>query len=251
MAEEPPVTSPPPGEAPKASRPSYWPIAAAVVLVVCILALTFIISRLIDVGETAVSTPGKVATQIKESFRPKVTINTVISSMIDRLRNEPKLVVLTAQINVEVTKESEKNVLWGYVDMGTSRVKLRALGNKVQYYVPLEGLGAENFEYDDARRRLIVTVPAPVFDEDVVDVQSDPSRIEVETQVGWGRLDKYSGEFLRDQARRDLRPAVVREGKNELLRDKARSNAKTSLEELLAPLTGAMQENVEVEVRFK
>lgn len=250
----PPVESKPTPPQPVAGKPrSFWPLAFAIVALAIIGAGTFIVLRVIGIGEKvgqeAVSTPGKLAAALADAFKPTVKVNTVISSTLQSLKHDPKLVVLTASVNVEITKESEKT-LWGLVDMGKTKARIKAYGNRVQYVVPMEGLSQTNFFYDDIHRRIVVTVPPPRFDEDIVEVQSNPAMMEIETDVGWGRLDKFSGEILRDSARRDLRPAVVREGKSELLMEKARSNARKTVQKMLQPMAEALNQNVEIWVLF-
>ncbi len=252
MADEQPVKADPtPGVKAGERTTSPWPLAVMAVLIVSIIAGTYVIVTVLKLGQKVVEAPAKMVAGIQDAFRPRVTVNTVISTTLDRLKNESKLVVLTARVNVEITKESEKSVLWGKVDLGSTRVRLKAVGNKIQYYVPLEKIEREAFKYDDFHKRITVTVPAPKFDEQMVDVQSDPSMMEVQSQVGWGRLDSYSGGFLRDQARRDLRPAVVQEGKNEMYQEKARTNARVALKKLLEPLAGSLKDGIELEVEFK
>lgn len=228
-------------------------MAFAAVALAVIVAATLIILRLVGVGEkmgqSAANVPGKLVSTIADAFKPKVSYSTVINSTLQSLKHDPKLVVMTASVNVEITKESDKT-LWGMVDMGKSKARIKAYGNKVQYVVPMDSLSVTNFFYDDIHKRIVVTVPPPRFDEEIVEVQSNPAMMEIETEVGWGRLDKFSGELLRDAARRDLRPAVVREGKNELLMEKARSNARKTVQKMLQPMAESLNQQVEIWVLF-
>ena len=100
-------------------------------------------------------------------------------------------------------------------------------------------------------KRLTLRIPAPRLDEDLVEVQSDPGKIEFRTEVGWARFDSRSGQFLRDQAQKELRPAIVREGNSSLYIDKAKMNARESLKKLLEPMASKLKEDVELEVEFK
>lgn len=190
-----------------------------------------------------------ISSGLAQAFQPKVNVNTVIYTTLSNMVNQSKLVVLSTQINVDLTKSNEK-VIWG-MPLGTTTVTVRALDNRVQYYVPLTNISKDDFRYDDVHKRLTLRVPAPRIDEDLVEVQSDPSKIEFRTDVGWARLNSRSGQFLRDQAQRELRPAIVREGNNSLYLDKAKANARESLKKLLEPLGTKLKEDVEVEVEFK
>jgi hypothetical protein len=239
--------------APAAKTRSLWPLAFVLVALAIIGSGTFIVLRVIGigekVGESAVTAPNKLMATLADAFKPKVTVNTVINSTLQSLKHDPKLVVLTASVNVEITKESEKT-LWGLVDMGKTKARIKAYGNKVQYVVPMQGLSEKDFVYDDVHKRIVVTIPPPQFDDEIVEVQSNPAMMEIETDVGWGRLDKFSGELLRDTARRDLRPAVVREGKSDLLLEKARMNARSAVQKILQPMAESLNEHVEIWVLF-
>src|SRR5947207_4211903 len=213
-----------------------WAIAFAVVAVTAIAAVAFMFR---ECSPAHISR--NISSGLAQAFQPKVNVNTVIYTTLSNMVNQSKLVVLSTQINVDLTKSNEK-VIWG-VPLGTTTVTIRALDNRVQYYVPLTNISKGDFRYDDVHKRLTLRVPAPRIDEELVDVQSDPSKIEFRTDVGWARLNSRSGQFLRDQAQRELRPAIVREGNNSLYLDKARSNARESFKKLLEPLGTKLKED--------
>jgi hypothetical protein len=236
---------------------SRWPVAA--VLIVLIVALVgvpaYFVHRALQTAGKLANTPGKLLDQaadaLRGAFGPQVQVTTVLHSSVAGLHTRPKLVVLTAEIAAEITKTSETKTFWGYVNFGTTQVRLRAAGNRVQYVIPLGAVTARDFRYDPARQVLIVTVPAPRLDEEMIAVQTDPKQIEVTTQNGWAKLDRYSGAPLREEARRELRAAVLAEGAHELLRDKARSSAGPTVKGLLAPLAESLREGVRLEVEFR
>ena len=162
---------------------------------------------------------------LRGAFKRNVSISTVLTGSIRELRRTAKLVVCTATVDAEVMKSSSKTAtIWGKTfDLGTTEVRLVARENKLQFYVPLarldEGEARACFSYDHNSQTLIAALPAPRVDEEVVEVQSDPAKIEYWTKVGWARLDRRSGKFLREEARKDLRPAVINQGKQEILTD--------------------------------
>ena len=67
-------------------------------------------------------------------------------------------------------------------------------------------------------------------------MQSDPSKIEIQTTVGWLRSDKRSGELARSEAKKALREAVVAEAKSKIYLDLARKNAQEKVVAVLNPL---------------
>jgi hypothetical protein len=221
-----------------------WAIAFAMVGITAIAAITFMFRECSPAHLAQIASSG-----LAQAFQPRVNVNTVIYTTLSNMVSQSKLVVLNTHINVDLTKSNEK-VIWG-VPLGTTTVKVRALDNIVQYYVPLTNISKADFKYDDVHKRLTLRVPAPRLDEDLVEVQSDPGKIEFRTDVGWARLDSRSGQFLREQAQKELRPAIVREGNSSIYIDKAKTNAKESLKKLLEPMATRLKEDVELELEFK
>jgi hypothetical protein len=188
-------------------RGSAWPIAIAVISIAVVALAGFIFKSCID-------QPARLAESVARAAQSQVIINTVIQTSLERLRDESKLVVHTAEIAVMITKFSEKKVLYGKIDLGTTTVRLRASGNKAQLVIPLKDLSEGDFQFNEAENKLTITLPSPRVDETLVEVQTDPAFYEIETNLGWARLDGFSGDFLREQARRELRPAVLIEAGN-------------------------------------
>jgi hypothetical protein len=221
-----------------------WPTAFALVSITTIASVTFLVRECSPAHVARNVTAG-----IAQAFQPKVNASTIINTTLSRMANQSKLVVLSTFLNVDISKSNEKEI-WG-VSLGVTKVNLRALENRVQYYIPLTNITKADFKYDDVHKRLTVRVPSPVLDEDLVEVQSDPSKIEFRTDVGWARLDTRSGQFLREQAQRELRPAILREANNSLYLDKAKTNARENLKKMLEPVAAQLKDDVELEVEFK
>ena len=231
-------------ENPPPTRGSSWPIAIAVIAIALVALAGFVFKSCIDQSN-------RTAENIAKAAQTQVTINTIIQTSLERLQEEAKLVVYTADVAAMVTKYSEKKAFYGKIDLGTTTVRLRASGNKAQIVVPLNELGEGDFEYDQATKRLLVTLPPPKVDEKVVEVQTDPTYFEVETDVGWARLDGFSGEFLREQARRDLRPAVILEASQPRILKLAEESAREKVSALLEAVIQPIQPETIVEVEFK
>jgi hypothetical protein len=170
-----------------------------------------------------------------KSLAPSYTNSTVVQTSVNRLRQEAKLVVLSADVTVEVTRTSSK-ILFDRLDFGDTVTTVRTKGNRAQYFVDLNGIKESDFRLSTDGRNLVVTVPQPRVDESIVEVQSDPSQMEVQTKVGWLRTDKRSGELTRDEAKKALREAVVAEAKSQIYVDLARKNAQDKVAGLLNPL---------------
>lgn len=233
--------------------PRYGAAFKWAAILVLLLALTcgmisFVIIQAIDAARDLAATPQKVVNNLAKAFEPHVSITTVMRSAIGEIRHTPKLVVMTADVDAEVFKAKATD--WGYVYWGTTTVTLRARDNRIQYVIPTENMTDENFVYVPATKELQVIVPPPRVDPDVVDVQSDPRKIDVKTELGWAHFDKWSGQPLRQEARQDLRQAVLGAGRHQLLLTQARINARQHVEKLLAPMAEHLAPGVKLRVLF-
>jgi len=246
-------------ERPVPDRRSAWPWAVAIALVALILVGGYVAREALRTPERTVNTAadrlegmaGRVFDKLRAGLRPNVTLRTTINSQFAKIDATPKLVVLTDTLNVEVARSSEKRVLWGLLNLGTTEVRLTAPGNKVQFYVPLRDLTAQDFTYQRAAKRVIVRVPAPMLDRDIVEVQSDPSKIEVQTKVGWARLSAFSGKALEAKAREALRQEVLMSADIPAMHDMARMQAEKTLAAFFRELAGSLQEGVGLEFEFR
>lgn len=219
-----------------------WPLA----VVICGVTLILVLGKVLY---------GCTPAGIVSAFKPEVRISchTAISTSIDKMKRTGKLVVLQSELSAEVTKESSKvvEVLGHPLDLGTTTVQLRCSGNKIQYFVPLERITSDTFSYNAASKRLVVTVPAPILDTGIVEIQSDPTKIEIQTRVGWGRLDSKSGQALRKLAQMELRSAIIAEGRSSVHLDAAKQEAQHQLQKILAPLASQLCDDVQLVVAFR
>lgn len=219
-----------------------WPVA----FVICGVALILVLGYLLYS-----CTPAGIVAAFKPEFQ--LSCHTAISTSIDKMHRTGKLVVLQSEVSVEVTEESSKvvTILGHSLDLGTTTVQLRCGGNKIQYFVPLEHITSGTFKYDKTSQHLVVTVPAPILDTDIVEIQSNPTRMEIQTRVGWGRLDAYSGEALRQLAKKKLRSAVIAEGRSPVHLDAAKQEAQHQLQQMLTPLANQLADGVQLVVEFR
>jgi hypothetical protein len=238
---------------------SSSPWAAASVFITMLVLAFLAFWMIFKTPERIVAQTGKVVSDaavtvakgIGSAFQVTVNANTIIGSTIENVRSKAKFVVMTANVEVDLEKSNQKKVLWDYLDLGTMTTRVRALDNQVQYYIDLSQFDRENITFDPQANRVIVEVPEPKLDEEFVDVQSDPAKIQVETAAGWARFDSQSGKHLEEQARRELRKEVIRAGGHVLLREKARQTAIERLSELLGDLRHALNDGIDLEIRFK
>ena len=176
----------------------------------------------------------------------KVTIDSIIYSTIGELKKESKIVVMTGEVNLSVKRSHTK--FFSRLNLGTTAVEVLVPKNKVQYVIPTNAISEESFRWNDETGEVSIEIPTPVIDEEIVEIQSDPSLIKVRKEIGWGRLESRSGEFLERQIRQDLRSLVIEEGKgNKLMLEQAKKNAQEVIRELFE--TFMRKENLEVRVQ--
>lgn len=201
-----------------------------------------------EAGTTARHGIDTAARGVQALFAGTRTKTTVIRSVLGRIRGQSKLVVLTREVEARIVKTDSKT-LWG-IDLGTTTVEVRAPG-KVQYVVPLEELTESDFVFRPAARQVTVALPRPRLDPSMVEVESDPAKVEVHREIGWARLNSYSGQYLEDEARGELRLAALQAGADESIRELARRRACEEMRRLLQPLAKALQEDVALVLRFE
>ncbi len=204
----------------KSPASKYW--AFAVVCIVIILTAGFFLYQF-SIG---------FHNTVNKIFRPNVYNVEITLNTIGKLQQESKIVVLTAELTVDVERSSTKRFMWDYYDLGTTTVRMKVPGNKVQYYIPADSLDENSITWDHERQELVLNLPDPILDEDIVEVQSDPRLIQVQKDIGWARLDAYSGKAMEDQIKSELREKVIEAGKHELLLEKAKRNAEKVIKEL-------------------
>jgi hypothetical protein len=176
----------------------------------------------------------------------KVTIDSIIYSTIGELKKESKIVVMTGEVNLSVKRSHTK--FFSRLNLGTTAVEVLVPKNKVQYVIPTDAISEESFRWNDETGEVSIEIPTPVIDEEIVEIQSDPSLIKVRKDIGWGRFESRSGEFLERQIRQDLRSLVIEEGKgNKLMLEQAKKNAQEVIRELFE--TFMRKENLEVPVQ--
>jgi hypothetical protein len=220
--------------------------AAVVAALLLVLSLILLVGHYVDRVVKVPENVAKVTVQgLADLLKPNFSEKTVVLNTVGSLKKESKLVVLTANVTADVHKENTKE--WLGVNWGTTTVDLKAPG-KVQFYVPLGDFGPQNIQVSG--RTVIVTVPTPLPDHDLVEVESDPAKIEVKTDAGWARLKSWSGQALENKAKRELRGYILQAADTPLIHEQAATGARQALTPLLEPLATALQSDAKLEIRF-
>jgi hypothetical protein len=225
-----------------AARPRFfgWPLATVVIVLALLAALAPVVVWY------------QYQRAAKGLLAPAINEQTVINAAITGLNQQIKVVVLTPELSVWVTRNKETRWAWDLVYLGTTTVNIMAPGNRAQYYVPLDRVGERNLIFDVAHKTLTLALPSPILDSGMVEVQSDPTKIQVRTEVGWASFDRYEGEAERTEARKALRQAVLESAKGEAFAALARENCRKKLARFLRTvMEKSGQSDVKVDVVFE
>jgi len=230
---------------PNAPQPSQFPLwmkCLSILIGLAIVAAT-------TVALYSLSVVKQAAQSAAEAFHPQTKYITVLSGAIGELNNTPKLVVLTASLNASVTQESI-TTLFG-VSVGSAKAEVTAPA-KVEYILKLQDLKMDDIYYDELGKRMVVTIPHPMLDTDIIQIESDPAKIQVRTELGWSPLSIFKGGAVREEAMKHLRQSAIELGHHELLRERADKNAKDIVGDLMGKVKDAMkQDGVRLDVEFK
>lgn len=212
-------------ESSKKPKIGNWVWALTLFAIVFIVSGTFIVYKLLSIPEEA----SKI---IKDILKPNIKYETIVQATIGEIKKESKFVVQSTEINLTIEKSTTKTIFWDKLNLGTTVVEMQISGNKVQYILPIDSIATSNFKWDEKTGVVVISVPKPILDEDIVEVQSNPEKIKIKKDIGWARLESNSGKFLEDEIRKSLRSRVIEEGKKQLLLEEAHRNAKEAILEI-------------------
>ena len=140
-----------------------------------------------------------------------------------------KPVVLTQYITVELS-QNEVATLCG-ITTGNADLRVTYKDNKVQYYVDLERLSDQDVQYDMDSRSINIYIASPKIDEDMVEVQSDPDKINIKDKTSWITYG-IDLEKMKVDIQKRVRKEVLEAGSHDMYKASARRNAKEKLYEL-------------------
>lgn len=139
-------------------------------------------------------------------------------------------VLVTGYYDLDVTTRVQDNkALWG-ISLGTTEVNVRVPG-RVSY-----GFNMGQFSTNDIRiagNEVIVTIPPP----EIWSVEPHLDQMQMQTEVGWARLQAYSGRALEQLAIRRL-PEEFRRVASERMKsnNQPMKNTELALRKTLAPV---------------
>ncbi len=174
--------------------------------------------------------------------------------MAESLHKQSKLVIQSALITVDQTLEKETVLsLGGFAfGLGTSNLRMVSMGNRVQYYIPLNDVAENDIVWDGEKKTLTLKVPAPVVDSDLVEIQQDPRQILFLGENSWFDWARGGGKpELAQEAKDNLRQYVLKTARTRYYMSMAEDNAAREMERLVQTLITPLEPEARVIVEFK
>ncbi|QDU35058.1 hypothetical protein KS4_31360 [Poriferisphaera corsica] len=182
-------------------------------------------------------------------FVYSTSTNGTVVGLIDNLRGRSQVVVYQHSIDVMIEKERVTKFL-GEVFSTTSSAHVKYFNNKVEWWVDLKRLGAEDVEVDEIGKVIRFWIDEPRVNEEMVVIQTDPQQISVETDRGWVSWPGTPHE-LAEEAKREIKKAILEKAMAESNRKIARAQAEESVGAIVEALLQATHDAYEVEVEVK
>lgn len=190
------------------------------------------------------------------SFSMQQSTTRQVITQLGELEVAARLVVATREIVAETTDEDVTKLAMSWLGssaslpLGRTVTRLRCSGNRVQYVVDISRLPEGAVTWRDGGVIMVVTLPEPTVDQEMVEVQSDPSKYDISVDKDWLH-HALSSQASIDNAHRALREAVVAAGSQPAARAEAREEAKPFLEAVIRGLIPADAGVREVRVEFQ
>lgn len=186
----------------------------------------------------------------------EVKAQTAISvfSIVESLQRHSKLIVQTALITVDQTLEKENILSLGNYafELGSSNLRMISMGNRVQYYIPMQGISDSDINWISDTRTITVKIPHPIVDTEMVDIQQDPRQIIFLGNESWIDWARNTGKNeLAQKAKDNLRQYVLRAAKTRYYISTAEENALREVERLLHTLIYPIDPQIKIIVEFK
>ena len=164
-------------------------------------------------------------------------------------KKEQKFVVFTQEINVPIDKDEDNRILWDWISLGSARLKVKFIGNKVQYYVPMNEIKDEHILYDSEKRTIKIICPPIHIDKEMVFIQHDPDKIQKEENGSWSPLGPKMKD-LNDEIYKGIKDKTLILGNKKEYRQLAQEAAKEKLEQIFNKVLGEFlrKENLNLEV---
>jgi hypothetical protein len=198
----------------------YWKAVSLISLIIAAMATTvWFMNRIAEA-------PGRTLQYLQERLRADYSEQVTFFFQVNRIAAHSEFVV--GEIESVVAGEySDHKVLLG-VDMGKTALTYE-VPVKFFYSIDMTGAHPVHFSVEEETRTLTATFLGP----SVFSVEADIGRLEKEMKVGWGRLDKLSGEKVRADFRERVLSDIKAQGNKPEMLAEIREPARARLTELV------------------
>ena len=168
-------------------------------------------------------------------MRPRLTEERIQETIISTLASEAResfYVTGTLTFSTTVEERSEKSLLPSIINLnlGTTTATVRVPG-RVAYGFDVTALRAEHIRYNDVG---VVEVGVPELE--VFSVEPELENVDIQTEVGWARLHRSSGQETEQRALQAIRPTMQATAERHLANStKPELNTAEALARLLTP----------------
>ena len=223
--------------------------ASAFVAIFAITAIWVLPLLLVNqAAKTSIDTVKSGIDALSMALKPSLEVNNVISHTLGELSRDKKLVVMTQTVDAEIAREKPGRAFYDYIPTGTARVRIKALENRVQFYIPLDEIGLDKFQYDPVARTLKIFAPPVKIDRDVVFVQNDPAKLLIEAKGSWVPILGPNVEELRNEVMADLKNEVIMSANRELVWQEAHRQAYMALDNFFQMLKASLRDDVKLQI---
>ena len=181
------------------------------------------------------------------------TITSTLTSALGDLQPQGGLLVGWREIDTLVKFDRETTFgPFGYnIPVGSVHIVLDVPSNRAQYIIPSNGPNDEHWNAEAISESVIMlTLPEPIVNKEVVEVQSDPGKIKVYIDNDWMEHLIPSGGDI-DQAKKLLRQAVIETAQSKPALVEVRIEARQVADKLFSELfTRSLGRPVTVIVQF-
>ena len=175
----------------------------------------------------------KAGDETRKILHPNITreeVTEIVASQLEKTVLDEKYVVLTQDLTVEISRDVDKYI-FDLIYWGNATMKIKYIGNKVQYYVPLSEINAQNIEYFPETRTVRINSPKAVIDKEMVFIQSDPDKVLKEENGSWFPYGPQL-EDLQNSIQKEVKEKTIAEGSHYLIESQAQQVARQKLQML-------------------
>jgi hypothetical protein len=202
-------------------------------------------------GKILQQTIGKGMDALKACLKTEIKAENIYSQMLGDIDRTRKLVVFTQNIDVELDKEHNKRILSDWLPAGSAKVNMKVMGNKVQFFVPVDKINIDDFYYDPVHKELNIVCPPVEVDSDMVVVQSNPEKIKINESGSWVPFIGPDVKELTRKAKMELKNEVLLAANNELVWLAARAEAKKALQQFFILLQRSLKEKIRIKIQLQ